>query len=43
MCMYIYIYMEVSIGGGTTIAGLFIMENPIQMDLGVPQFEETPI
>jgi hypothetical protein len=31
--------MEVSIDGGTTIAGLFIMENPIQMDdLGVHQF-----
>ena len=34
--------MEVSINGGTPIAGWFIMENPIKMDeLGVPPFQET--
>ena len=44
--VYAHIHMEVSINGGTPIAGWFTMENPIEMeDLGVlyPYFEETTI
>ena len=37
-------YLEVSINGGTPIAGWFIRENPYKMDdLGVPPFTETLI
>ena len=38
--------MEVSINGGTPIAGWCIMENLIKMDdleVHVPPFQETPI
>ena len=37
-----YIYMVVSINGGTTIAGWFIMENTIKMDenWGYPYFRK---
>ena len=44
-CYYIiWIYMGVSINGGTPIAGWFIMENPInKYDLGGAPFQETSI
>ena len=36
--------MEVSTNGGTPIAGLFIVENPIKRDdSGIPPLWETPI
>ena len=49
VCIYIYIYthenlysnyMEVSINGGTPIAGWFIRENPVKVDddWGYPYF-----
>jgi len=40
----VYIYMRVSINGGTPIAGWFMLENPTNMDdLGVPPFQETSV
>ena len=36
-----YHNIGVYINGGTPIAGWFVVENTIKMDLGVPLFQET--